>query len=409
MLTAVEQRVCRDIAQRESDLLADLRLHVGLPTGGGNRSALDESRERLTTRAAALGAAVEFVPGAPRPAWLYLRDEDEAALPTAVCRRLGSNSAGREFLISGHLDTVHDPAGPFRELTVEPDGKKGIGPGVVDMKGGLVIALAALEAIHSVGEALNWTLMLNADEETGSFSSARAIADEAAQAASRGGLGIALEPAAAGGALVVERAGSGQFMIEARGRAAHVGRDFASGVSAVTALAHVIATLAQASRPAEGLIVNVGPLQGGTATNVVPDLARAWGNVRVSSVEQQREFEQVLRHACETGRLPGSTVVSQCVFSRPCKPCTPEVTRFAEHCRSCAASLGQKLPFTRTSGVCDGNNMQAAGLTTLDTLGVRGGGLHTPEEWIELPSLVERCQLLAVVMLRGRWVPAATG
>lgn len=403
MLTAREQHVLSLIAHRRQALLEDLRLHVALPTGGRNTRALDETRERLTTRASALGAGVEAVPGQLRPGWLYGEQPGQTPLPTVVCRRLSATTtSSRQFLITGHLDTVHDPQGTFRELTVSSDGERATGPGCVDMKGGLVIALAALEALEEAGERIEWTLLLNSDEETGSFHSAQAIHDEAKRAAAAGGLGIALEPAASGGALVTERAGSGQFMIECVGKAAHVGRDFKSGVSAVTALARVITELSSLSSPDEGLIVNIGPLEGGTATNVVPDRARAWGNVRIASSSQQSDVETALARVRNVGRPGESAAVhTHLAFSRPSKPLTPEVEHFADGCRTCAASLNQSLPFTKTAGVCDGNNMQAAGLTTLDTLGVRGGGLHTPQEWIEIPSLVERCQLLALVMMRA--------
>lgn len=396
-----ESRVCRAIHGRAASLLEDLRLHVGLPTGGRNIAALDETRERLTARAKALGASCSIVPGDERPAWLYGETPGQKPLPTAICHRPASG--GREILLAGHLDTVHDPAGPFRELAISHDGKTATGPGCVDMKGGLVIALTALEALEEAGERLPWTLLLNSDEETGSYHSFRAIYDEAKRVHAAGGVGIALEPATADGGLVVERAGSGQFMIECRGKSAHVGRDFASGVSAVSALARVVIQAEKLADPAAGVIANIGPLQGGTATNVVPELARAWGNVRFASPEDARRLQgQIEALASAPGLLAGASVHVHTSFGRPAKPLTPAVQRFADLCRAAAESLGQKLPFAKTAGVCDGNIMQAAGLTTLDTLGVRGGGLHTPQEWIERPSLVERCQLLAIVMMRAQ-------
>jgi glutamate carboxypeptidase len=401
-LSEREQRVCDLIRRRETALREDLRLHVGLPTGGGNTAALDETRERLTSRAKAMGAVVTIEPGRVNAPWRYGLNADSQPTPTAICRR-NAVGAGRELLIAGHLDTVHDPAGTFRELTVASDGKTAVGPGCVDMKGGLVIALAAMEALEEVGEKLNWTLLLNSDEETGSYASSWTVEDESRRVAEADGLGIALEPATPDGGLVIERAGSGQFMFEARGRAAHVGREFASGVSAVALLCEAITQALALSRPADGVIVNIGPLQGGNATNVVPDLARAWGNARFPTAEAARKLENDLIDIA--GRLtklpPPPHVVCFHHFLRPAKPLTPEVQQFADLIRAAATDLGQKLPFSKTAGVCDGNLMQAAGLPTLDTLGVRGGGLHTPQEWIELSSLVQRCQLLAITMMRA--------
>ncbi|MBY0261220.1 MAG: M20/M25/M40 family metallo-hydrolase, partial [Phycisphaerales bacterium] len=307
-LSQQEAGVCRLIERRAGELLDDLRLHVGLPTGGRNLAALDETRERLTSRARALGATLELVAGSPRPAWLHGETSGLPPLPTAVCRRPVACD-GCELLIAGHLDTVHDPAGPFRELALSTNGTTATGPGCVDMKGGLVIALAALEALDEAGVRLPWTLLLNSDEETGSYHSFDAIFAEAARVRAAGGIGIALEPATADGGLVIERAGSAQFMIECRGKAAHVGRDFASGVSAVGALARVVIQAEKLAAPAAGVIANIGPLQGGTATNVVPDLARAWGNVRFASPAQAEGLAGSLAALRQTPDLPaGSTV-----------------------------------------------------------------------------------------------------
>lgn len=391
-LTAAEERLRRAIESRRDLLLEDLRLHVGLPTGGFNTGALDEARGLLTERAARLGATVEAVPGDPKPAWL-LGGAGHAIPPTAVCHR-ERGTLGR-ILIAGHLDTVHDPNGDFRELSIRPDGKTATGPGCVDMKGGLVIAIHALEALEECGIDASWTFLLNSDEETGSYHSERALRAEAA----RHEFGLALEPALPGGELVVERLGSGQFMIECHGRSAHVGRDFAQGVSAVTKLAECLIEVARIPDPAAGRIASVGPLRGGDATNAVPDLARAWGNARFPTKQVADEIESSLRRL-ETPADALPSVRVETSFNRPAKPLTPPVEALALRARAAAEALGQSLPFAKTGGVCDGNILQDEGLPTIDTLGVRGGGLHTRGEWIELASLVERCQLLAVLIGR---------
>lgn len=413
MLTATEQRVCRAIESRREELIRDLQLHVSLPTGGGagNSAALDESRDRLCDRLVRLGATRENVPGIARPDWLYnpsaVDSRDIAIPPTAICRRLAPDADNsRAVLIAGHLDTVHDPRGTFRDLSISPDARTATGPGCVDMKGGLVIAVAALEALGEIAaDHVPWTVLLNSDEETGSFHSEPAIRAEAASG--RYAYGLALEPATADGGLVVERAGTGQFVIEVHGKSAHVGRDFTAGVSAVTTLAHAILDCSKLPEPAAGRIVNIGPIDGGIATNAVPDRARAWGNVRFSSADDARTIESQLRvivdrldqtHAA-TG-LPRVTMKTS--FNRAAKPLIPSTLALAERYRAVSEALGRPLPFTKTAGVCDGNIMQGAGLPTIDTVGVRGGGLHTLDEWIELGSLVDRCQMLAVLLLRLR-------
>lgn len=392
-LSGVEQNIAKAVAERHSALLDDLRLHVGIPTGGFNREGIERTRSLLTTRLEALGARHRQIPGDPRPDWLG--GGAGGYIPaTSVCDRLNGATSGR-VLIAGHMDTVHDPNGDFRELSVAADAKTAIGPGCVDMKGGLVIAVAALEVLEEAGVAAAWTFLLNGDEETGTYHSERALRQEA----SKHDFGLALEPALPGGALAIERVGSGQFMIETRGRAAHAGREFAKGVSAVNKLAECILAVARMPRPEAGVIANIGPLRGGVATNAVPDSAAAWGNVRFPDPASADELGAML-DALQTrpDAMPG--VVVRRSFNRPAKPRTPATEALALRARAVAEDLGMGLPFEKTGGVCDGNILQDAGLPTIDTVGVRGGGLHTPEEWIDLTSLVERCQLLAILLAR---------
>jgi len=263
------------------------------------------------------------------------------------------------------------------------------------MKGGLVIAVAALEALAEAGIPSSWSFFLNGDEETGTYHSQRALRE----AAKVHDFGLALEPALACGELAIERMGSGQFMVEVTGKSAHVGRAFTDGISAVTKLGEALVEIGKMPDPERGLIVNVGPISGGAVTNAVPDHATARGNVRFPDEQVATEIADRLDALQTEGEgLPRVRVYRS--FNRPAKPEIPRTRELALVARSAAESLGQELPFARTGGVCDGNIMQDAGLATIDTLGVRGGGLHTPDEWIELASLVERCQMLAVLLMR---------
>lgn len=386
------------IADKAQFLLEDLRRHVETPTGPGGAEGIARTRAIFAERMARLGATVELVDGAPRPEWI--RGASAGDIPsTAVLAR--HRPGMPRVLIAGHLDTVHPAQSPFRTLTIAPDGRTATGPGCVDMKGGLVIAACALESLHEEGIPASWTLLLNADEETGSYHSEPALRQQAALH----DFGLALEPALPGGELAIERMGSGQFMIEALGRSAHVGRDFHQGVNAVTALARAIAAVGDLADPTreDASIMNIGPIEGGTATNVVPDHAAAWGNVRFPDEPTAQRMGAALDalatpHAeCQAHR---AAVIVRRSFNRPAKPMTPATEALARQVRTAAEALGQPLPFARTGGVCDGNILQHAGLPTIDTLGVRGGGLHTLQEWIELPSLVERCQLLALLVAR---------
>lgn len=396
-LSDPEIRLCEDIGARHDAMLRDLTRYVAIPTGWNHTPGLDEFRGLVLERLHPLGASVRTVPGDPSPDWLWRggrSGNSNQAIPSAVvCRRPAGD--GPRVLLASHLDTVFDPDGPFREINVAADGKTAVGPGVVDMKGGIVIALHALEALEAAGIPVSWTYLFNSDEETGSYHSESALRAAAAEH----DFGLCTEPALPGGELAIERGGSGQFLVEARGRSAHVGREPEKGVSAVTALATALVRIAEMPDFSKGRVVSVGPLQGGAATNAVPDRARAWGNVRYPKPEIGEELGAMLDAlATDPDEMP--SIAIQRSFNRPAKPVTAPVERLAGLARECALSLDQDLPFARTGGVCDGNILQQAGLPTIDTLGVRGGGLHTPDEWIDLSSLVERCQLLALLLSR---------
>lgn len=391
------ESVLQRLASRQGAMVETLAEWVAIPTGKGHTPGLDRFREIMTSRLERIGADVITIEGMPKAAWLG-GDDDVDIPPTVVCSKLIEDRP--RILIAGHLDTVFDRDDPFNVMTINEDGETAIGPGVVDMKGGLLIALEALEALHAEGVEVGWTFVLNSDEETGSYHSHDALYE----CAKAHDVGLATEPALPGGGLAVARKGSGQFMIETHGKSAHAGREFEKGVSAVYKLAHVLCEVEKLSDLDRGVTVNVGPLQGGKATNIVPPLARAWGNIRFPEPTDAIACGEAL-DAMQTpaGELPG--VVAKWNFSRPAKPATPESMRLAEMARDSAELLGQSMAFVETGGVCDGNILQSAGLPTIDTLGVRGGGLHTTDEWIELASLSERARLMAHLLkqLDERW------
>lgn len=398
---ATRQHLVGLIAPRRDEMVADLARHVAIPTGHNHTPGLDVYRRLLLARLEALGGMTSLIPGDRRPDWLAEPGERGEAPrfdppPTAVCRRAVSGLP--RILISGHLDTVFDPRGSFQTMAVSPDGRTAIGPGVVDMKGGILIALVALEALHTAGVPVAWTFLLNSDEETGSYASDRLLRQEATQH----DFGLALEPALPDGGLVIERKGSAQFLIEAFGTSAHAGRDFHLGVSAVYALARAIERCEGLSDLPRGTTVNIGPLRGGLATNIVPDYAAAWGNARFKDDDAARDVRAALealdqKFGDPSPRAPGAVRVRHS-FARPAKPLTPKARELAERARAVSESLGVPMPFGSSGGVCDGNNLQAAGLPTIDTLGVKGGGLHTTQEWIQLESLVERATLFACLL-----------
>jgi glutamate carboxypeptidase len=390
------------IRARASRWTAELEELVAIPTGWRHAEGLESARAWCTRRAKALGASVSRVPGQPRPEWL----RESTSGGTSACDAGDvlviegpdvATRGGLRVLIAGHLDTVHDPQGSFRALGPE-DGGVRRGPGAVDMKGGVVAALAALEALHAGGIPLRWTLALNADEEMGSFASMDALRALAGQH----DVGLVIEPPMPDGGFVVSRPGAAQFRIDAFGRAAHAGRDFAAGVSAVGLLASSITAALALSDAEAGRIVNIGPLEGGDATNIVPDRASAWGAVRYRT---RADGEQVGRALMSLARGLGDDVPRvgvTIVHNRPPKDASPQVLGLADAAIACARELGiaTGAGTGSTGGVSDANVLQDAGLPCLDGLGVRGGNMHRSDEFIVTESVVERASLLALLMSR---------
>ena len=387
------------IRQREHRWIRDLEELVAIPTGWGDAPGLERAREWCVSRAAALGASVSRMPGKPRPDWLREAQQPGAARDggDVLVLRASAREEGLRVLIACHIDTVHDPRGDFSSLGPDRGGQR-CGPGAVDMKGGVVAALAALEAVHALGIPLRWTLALNADEEVGSFASMRALQELALQH----DVGLVTEPPMADGAFVVARPGAAQFRIDAFGRAAHAGRDFAAGVSAVGLLAGAVtAALAISDVPA-GRIVNIGPLEGGEATNIVPDRASAWGAMRYRSRSDGDAMERAMMSIARGAERDVPRISVRIAHNRPPKDATSDVLGLADMAIACAGDLGIDVGAGTgsTGGVSDANVLQDAGLPCLDGLGVRGGNMHRRDEYVVTASLAERASLLALLLSR---------
>jgi glutamate carboxypeptidase len=299
-------------------------------------------------------------------------------------------------LLNIHYDTVYAATDAFQK-TAEVDASTLCGPGVLDAKGGIVVMLTALRALEQspFAKAIGWEVLLNPDEEIGSPSSAPVLAD----AAKRNHLGLVFEPALSDGNLVGSRKGAGTFTAIVRGRAAHAGRDFAQGRSAIHALAQMITMLEAA--PPKGVIINCGTIEGGGAVNIVPDLAIGRFNVRVETPQQQREVEMLFHQSADhVMQRDGITVELHGKFNSPPKPLEGQSAALMDHVITTARELGMNLTHRSTGGVCDGNKLQAAGLPVVDSLGPVGGGMHSHDEFVRLDSLVERSKLVALLLMK---------
>ncbi|MGD0389205.1 MAG: hydrolase [Tepidisphaeraceae bacterium] len=301
------------------------------------------------------------------------------------------------ILLNIHLDTVYPPDSPFQSAGEEAGNVRG--PGVADAKGGLAVMLTALEALERSGtaEGIGWQVLINPDEEIGSPGSGGLLA----AAAKEHHFGLLFEPALPDGALVDRRRGSGNFSIVIRGRAAHAGRDFAAGRSAILAAAKISLQLDSLNRTLPGVTVNVGAIDGGAPPNVVPDLAICRINIRTTQLADEQIVANAVKNlVSELNSAEGIRAELHGQFSSPAKIPDDRTLRLLDAIVSCGKELGMTVATRSSGGASDGNRLAAAGLPNIDSLGVRGDLIHTPNEYMIPDSLVERAQLAALLMLK---------
>ena len=307
-------------------------------------------------------------------------------------------AAPLQVFLSGHYDTVYGADHPFQKCEfLAPEKLRG--PGTADMKGGLVVMLAALQAFEKTPPAarLGYEILLGPDEETGSQGSAPLLEGSAR----RHRLGLVFEPARANGDLVRSRKGTGIFTLTCHGRAAHAGRDPAAGRNAILALCEILPPIARLPDELPGVMVNVGTIRGGGTANIVPDLAEAVINARVTNAGDDALFLKRLYEICAPLHArEGYRLEIGGGFNRGPKVETPaEIALFAEW-RKCGREFGLSLDWQHVGGGSDGNILAAAGLPNLDGLGCVGDHLHSPEEYCHLPSLGQRAQVAALFLHR---------
>ncbi|MEG3089961.1 hydrolase [Sphingomonas sp. PB1R3] len=320
-----------------------------------------------------------------------------AALPHGRHLRLSVRpNAPVQMLFTGHMDTVYPVDHPFQTLTRLDKNRLG-GPGVADMKGGLAVLLAALTAVEAspLAERLGYDVLINSDEETGSASSAALIA----KCATGKVAALTYEPALPDGTLAGARGGTGNFTIVVRGRSAHAGRNPEEGRNAIVAAARITMELSQLA--ADDITVNPARIDGGGPNNVVPDLAMLHVNFRpraLAAIDRTGSAMKAIAERIAVEHDVGVEVHGS--FNRPPKPIDDGAARLFETVKSAGADLGLTVGWRVTGGVCDGNNIAAAGVPVVDTMGVRGGAIHSPDEYMLIDSLPERAGLSALTILR---------
>lgn len=377
-------------------MLAQVLEWSALNTGTGNLAGLAAQAALLGDAFAALPGTVTLEPPAPVGA--------VAADGRAVAVEHGAHlvlrvrpQAERRFLLTGHMDTVFPASHAFQQPRWL-DAATLNGPGVADMKGGIAVILAALTAFERSPAAagVGYDVLINADEETGSLSSAALIA-----ALARGkAAALTYEPSALpDGTLAGARAGSGNYSLVVTGRAAHAGRNPQDGRNAIVAAAALALGLKALER--DGLSVNPARIDGGSANNVVPDMAVLRFNIRPREAALAELFEQEINSLVHRVAAEHEVAIHRHGgISRPPKPLDARAERLFALVERCSAELGQPIGRVASGGVCDGNNIAACGVPVVDTMGVRGGAIHSPDEFLIVPSLAERAALSALVLHR---------
>jgi glutamate carboxypeptidase len=376
-------------------MLGQVQNWAAINSGSGNLKGLAETADALASAFTALPGKVELVAPAP----VEKVRADGVIEYSEHGRHLIINvrpEAAVHLLFTGHMDTVFSADHAFQDQQWLDDGTLN-GPGVADMKGGIAVMLSALMAAETNPAFSNvgYQILINSDEEVGSPSSARLIAELA-----KGKIAaLTYEPALPDGTLAGERGGSGNFSVIITGKSAHAGRNPHEGRNALLAAADLALRLKALTR--EGLSVNPAKIDGGGPNNVVPDHAILRVNFRPRTpeiVEQtgadlRRLVADIEREHDVSAHLHGS-------FGRPPKPIDAGAAKLFGLVKRCGEDLGLPIAWKSSGGVCDGNNIAACGVPVVDTMGVRGGSIHSMDEFLIVESLAERARLSALTILR---------
>jgi glutamate carboxypeptidase len=376
-----------EVDKRFDGFVDALREMVDLDCGTYTPEGVNRIADLCAERFAGLGFEVERHAHRPGPGTPQLGD-------CVVGHRDGT---GPSVLLIGHMDTVF-PDGTASERPFRVEGDRAFGPGVSDMKGGLLAGFAALEALEAASVlSMPVTYVCNPDEEIGSIFS-RAVIEERARSAD---VCFVLECARANGNIVSARKGITDMRVEIAGRAAHAGVEPHKGRNAILEAAHKVVALQALNGRWPGVTVNVGVVHGGTRPNVVADRCSLEIDIRSPSEALFVEVEAEARRIAERHIVPDvSATVEVMGWHRPMER-SDVSARLVDLAREVAGELAFTVDDTATGGASDANTTSALGVPTLDGLGPIGGDAHAPGEWLDLASVVPRVTLLAAMIARA--------
>ncbi|MGA3088886.1 MAG: M20 family metallopeptidase [Terriglobales bacterium] len=367
--------------ERREQIVSDIRELVEIESPSDNKAAVDRLAEVVAEKFSRLGGEIRLHRAKDFGDHLQVNFGGKSAKPV---------------LLLGHYDTVY-PLGTLASMPCRVVGNRLTGPGVLDMKSGIALMLHAIAALQqwygqkSSGELLRpINVLLVSDEEVGSDCSRKITEALARRAASV----LVAEPSyGRQGAVKTARKGVGDYLVKARGKAAHAGLDFEKGVNAIVELARQTERLSGFTDLKRGLTVNVGIVSGGSRTNVVPAEASAQVDVRIARLKDAEAIDKKMRSLRPFNRKCKIEISGG--INRPPMERTAGVAALYAQARAIASELGWRLGEASVGGGSDGNFTAGLGIPTLDGLGGVGDGAHAPHEHILLSELPRRAALLA--------------
>ena len=377
-------------------MLREVQDWAAINTGTANIEGLDRMAGILADAFSILPGDVELIDPATVTAISAEGREFEKPHGRHMVLRVRPD-AERRFVLTGHMDTVFPVDHPFQEVSWIDDDTIN-GPGTADMKGGLDVILHALKTFETMecAQRVGYDVMINSDEETGSLAS-RTLIEELARGKYAA---LTYEPSALpDGTLAHARGGTGNYSVTFTGKSAHAGRNPHDGRNAIVAASDLVLRIK--ALEADDITVNPAKIEGGSANNVVPDLAILRFNIRPKSTDAMNRFDGQLDAALAAIKADHEVgIYRHGGVTRPPKPVDEKAQRLFDLVKACGAELGQDIGWKPTGGVCDGNNIAATGVPVVDTMGVRGGAIHSPDEFMIVPSLRERAALSALVLAK---------
>ena len=370
---------------RRGRFLDELEQLVNTDCGSYTPAGVNEVASFCADALRALGAGVARIP--------HLPQGDERQLGDFVVGRIAGD--GPRVLLIGHMDTVFEP-GTAAERPYRVEGSRALGPGVTDMKAGLLAGLHAIEALISASSLPQLTFVCNPDEEIGSPFSTPLIRN----LASEHDVALVLECARANGDIVSARKGITDARARFAGRAAHAGIEPEKGRSAVLAASHATIALHRLNGRWPTVTVNVGTFRGGTRPNVVAAAAELEIDVRAASVAEFDEAWGAVAATLDEPAVPDVEITLERTAFHPPMERSEAAVRLVALGSRLAGELGFEIRDAATGGASDANTTAAAGLPTLDGLGPIGGDDHSADEWLDLDSIVPRTTLLAGMISR---------